>query len=98
MNFTSSKEFGKMSREIAEHFNNSDYIKAASTLSYSIEKYFTTSRVALTEIYLSKTHHLKTVKMIVDEYIINDDVIKFCNVQPIIKDGKNTVFLYFMIC
>lgn len=89
MNFTSSKEFGKMAREIAEHFNNSDYIKAASTLSYSIEKYFTTSRVALTEIYLSKTHHLKTVKMIVDEYIINDDVIKFCNNRELFDPARD---------
>ena len=97
MNFTSSKKFGEMAREIAAHFNNSDFIKAASTLSYSIEEYFITSRAALTEIYLSKNHHLKTVKMIVDEYIINEDVVYFCNNRELFdRERDEDIYIEFV--
>ena len=97
MNFTSSKKFGEMAREIAAHFNNSDFIKAASTMPYSTEEYFTKSRSALTEIYLSIKTHFKTVQMIVDDYIINDDIEEFISNQELFdNDRDEDIYMQFV--
>lgn len=97
MNFTSSKKFGEMAREIAAHFNNCDFIKAASTMPYSTEEYFTKSRSALTEIYLSIKTHFKTVRMIVDDYIINDDIDEFISNQELFdNDRDEDIYMQFV--
>ena len=93
MNFTSSKKFGEMAREIAAHFNNCDFIKAASTMPYSTEEYYTKSRSALTEIYLSIKTHFRTVQMIVDDYIINDDIDVFIS-NPELFDNERDEDIY----
>lgn len=97
MNFTSSKKFGEMAREIAAHFKNNDIIKAASTMPYSTEEYFTKSRSALTEIYLNIKTHFKTVQMIVDDYIINDDIDEFIsNPELFDNDRDEDIYMQFV--